>query len=262
MGFFLGLAAALFTHLSANLINDYADSKSGADFQDKRFYQFFGGSKLIQEKIFTENFYLELAIFFVAISCISVIWLALILHNFSVIIYYSFIIFLGWSYSTRPIQFSYHRMGEVVIFLLFGPAPVMGGYFIQTGAFPDIKSFILSLPFGFFTTAILFANEIPDFPEDKKAGKFTWVGFLGPRKSFLLYYLIVACGFISILFGFGLGILGPVSLFAFLGLVPAVKAAGILRKHYADKMKLMDSSRLTIAVHTIVGIILILDMII
>ena len=45
--FILGLMAAAFTHLSANLINDYADSKSGVDWQDKRFFGFFGGSKLI-----------------------------------------------------------------------------------------------------------------------------------------------------------------------------------------------------------------------
>ncbi|MDD5255851.1 MAG: hypothetical protein PHR11_07380, partial [Candidatus Omnitrophica bacterium] len=33
-GFFLGLAAAVGLHLGANLINDYADSRSGADWQD------------------------------------------------------------------------------------------------------------------------------------------------------------------------------------------------------------------------------------
>mgnify|MGYP001163231979 CR=1 FL=1 len=46
-GFLLGLGACVSTHLSSNLINDYADSKSGADWQDRKFYQFFGGSQLI-----------------------------------------------------------------------------------------------------------------------------------------------------------------------------------------------------------------------
>ena len=50
-GFLLGLVAVMSTHLSANLINDYADSKSGADWQDRSFYGLFGGSKLIQEKV-------------------------------------------------------------------------------------------------------------------------------------------------------------------------------------------------------------------
>ena len=34
-GFTLGLLAAIFTHLSANLINDYFDSRSGVDWLDK-----------------------------------------------------------------------------------------------------------------------------------------------------------------------------------------------------------------------------------
>jgi len=33
LNFFLGLSAVLATHLAANLINDYADSKSGAKYQ-------------------------------------------------------------------------------------------------------------------------------------------------------------------------------------------------------------------------------------
>ena len=43
--FCLGLAAAVGMHLSSNLMNDYADSKSSADWQDKKFYGFFEGVK-------------------------------------------------------------------------------------------------------------------------------------------------------------------------------------------------------------------------
>ena len=54
--FITGLVCAASAHLSANLINDWADSRSGADNKDKHFYGFFGGSKLIQENILTEKF--------------------------------------------------------------------------------------------------------------------------------------------------------------------------------------------------------------
>jgi ABC-type dipeptide/oligopeptide/nickel transport system ATPase component len=52
-GFCLGFLAVISVHLSANLINDYADSASGADAHDLRFFGFFGGSKLIQENVFS-----------------------------------------------------------------------------------------------------------------------------------------------------------------------------------------------------------------
>jgi len=134
--FFIGLACVMFTHLGANLINDYSDSKSGADWEDKRFYKFFGGSKLIQENVFTERFYLFASIFCFVISFCSTCILAIALKNLSIAWFYLIILFLGVSYSYKPLQFSYHRLGELVIFTLFGPAIVMGGYFLQTGIFP------------------------------------------------------------------------------------------------------------------------------
>ena len=37
-GFLAGLSAVIFTHLSANLINDYSDSRTEADWQDKSYF--------------------------------------------------------------------------------------------------------------------------------------------------------------------------------------------------------------------------------
>ncbi|MBC8436668.1 MAG: prenyltransferase [Candidatus Omnitrophica bacterium] len=255
--FGLGFIAVLSTHLSANLINDYADSKSGADWQDKSFFGLFGGSKLIQEGAFSERFYLRGAQIFACISILCVICMAVALKSPRVIIYYAVILGLAWSYSHKPLQLSYRRTGEPVIFVLFGPALVMGGYFLQTGIFPDLKSFMLSLPFGFFTTAVLFANEIPDFSDDKKAGKFTWVNFLGSGNSYLLYCTLVFMGFFSILTAIALGYLSWTANFSFLLIIPAVKSALILRRHSDNKRALVEASKLTIAVQTLVSIILI-----
>lgn len=261
-GFIFGLTAALCTHLSANLMNDYADSRSGADWQDKRFFGFFGGSKLIQEGIFTESFYLQISVIFACLALASIAALAFILKNISVFGYYLIIIFLGWSYSEKPFQFSYCRLGEIIIFLLFGPALVMGGYFIQTGIFPDLRSFVLSLPFGFFTTAILYSNEIPDFLEDQKAGKATWVSFFGQERAFVLYYILILCAFSSIVLGFLLGYFRIFSIFAFFLVFPAMKAANILQRFATEKTRLLESSKLTVNIQVSVGIILVLGMLI
>jgi len=257
LGFILGLVAASATHLSANLINDYADSKSGADWQDKNFYKFFGGSKLIQERVLSERFYLKAAIFFALIAVVSVIFLSAILHRLSVIGFYLAIIILSWSYSEKPLRFSYHRWGEFFIFILFGPILVMGGYFIQTKIFPDLKSFMLALPFGFLTTVILFANEVPDFSDDKKVGKFTWVSILGAQHAFLLYYLLIGLAFSSILLNVIFGYLSSWALLSCVCIIPAHKAAITLRKYPFDKMRLIESSKLTIAVQSLVSLVLI-----
>ncbi len=260
-GLIYGLFAVICTHLSANLINDWADSKSGADWQDSKFYGFFGGSKLIQEQVFSEKFYFRLALFFAILALVSVIFLFGVLGTILAVIFYLSVILLAWFYSIGPLSFSYRGFGELVIFILFGPALVMGGYFIQTRVFPDLKSFILSLPFGFFTAAILFANEIPDFLDDQKSGKNNWVKIFGRERSYILYMLLIACGFGSILAGYFLGYLGAVSLIAFIFIGLAIKSAVILRNSPYDKARLVQSSGLTISLQTFISLVLILSII-
>ena len=256
--FTLGLLAAAFTHLSANLINDYADSKSGADWQDIRFYGFFGGSKLIQEKVLSEGFYRNAALLCALFAFLSVAALASILNNAILIPLYILVVVLSWQYSARPLQFSYRMLGEFFIFLLFGPLLVMGGYFIQSGIFPGLKGLILSLPFGFFTTAILFANEVPDFSADMKAQKRTWVSVVGQKNSFVLYYALTLAGFLSVSVGIYKEYLAPLAALSFVFIFPAVRAMNILKRHYLDKDKLVQSSRLTIMMQFMVSVILIL----
>jgi 1,4-dihydroxy-2-naphthoate octaprenyltransferase len=260
--FLLGFIAAVYMHLSANLINDYADSKSGVDWQDRRFYGFFGGSKLIQEKLLPENFYRNAAILFALVSAFLVFLLALVIKSFAIFGYFACILLLAWSYSTKPLQLSYHRLGEVIIFILFGPALVMGGYFIQTGLFPTLQGFCLSLPVGFLVTAILFANEIPDFIEDKAAGKHTLVGLLGNQKSYLFYCLLVSLAFFTLLLNIVLGYLSAWSLIAFFCLVPALKAAQILKRYYQEKNELVRASKLAITTDTLVNLVIIMDLLI
>lgn len=260
--FCLGLLVVVGMHLSSNLMNDYADSKSSADWQDKKFYGFFGGSKLIQEGELSERWYFGWSIFFAGCSVAAVIVLCLILKSQIAFYAFLFILALAWSYSNKPLQFSYRRMGEFMIFVLFGPALVMGAYYIQSSIFPDPKSFMLSLPFGFFTTGILFANEIPDYPEDKKCAKFTWVSILGPKRSYLLYVMIMGAGVLSIIANVFLSYLSNISLFSLLLLPLMFKAAAILKKYTDNKEKLIQSSKLTILIQALASIILIVDAII
>ena len=256
--FFLGLTAAAGTHIGANLINDYADSRSGADWQDRKFYGFFGGSKLIQEGALDEFFYLAASVFCFIVSGAAVLALGALLKTDLPLICYFLILAAGVSYSYGPLKFSYCRLGEIVIFVLFGPALVMGGYFIQSGIFPDIKSFVLSLPAGFLTTAILLANEVPDYSEDLRCAKFTWVSLTGPKYSYILYALIVLAAFLSVLLAIFWGYLNRAAYLAFIFIPMALKATAILKKSFADKAALVTSSRLTALVQVFVNVSLII----
>jgi len=256
--FLLGLLAVASTHLGANLINDYADSKSGVDWKDRKFYGLFGGSKLIQEGILSEQSYLMMAIFYFLLALASIISLSILFKSTAIYGYFLVIGLLAFCYSHKPLQLSYHRMGEFIIFLLFGPALVMGGYYIQTQNFPTPEGFLLSLPFGFFTMAILFANEIPDYDTDRATGKMNWVSIVGKEKAYRIYEVIMVCGFVSIAGNIYLGYLHFVSILSFILIFMVFKATRIMKNDFADKEKLLASSMLTIQIQTLVSIVLIL----
>ncbi len=259
--FLAGLICVIFTHLGANLINDYSDSKTGLDWKDKKFYGFFGGSKLIQEGTLSEKFYLKSAIICFIISTISVFFLMVKLDSVKIIIYYFLILFLGFSYSHKPFQFSYHFLGELIIFILFGPVTVMGAYFLQTGIFPSLNSFFLSLPFGFFTAAILVANEVPDHKEDSLVNKSNLIKLIASKDAYLLYLILNILGFMSILISCFLGLLPFVTLISLGSFLLILKAMAIIKKDFNLKHKLMKSSQLTILNQTLVSLILILSII-
>lgn len=256
--FLLGLGAVLATHLWANLLNDYADSLSGADWIDRRFFGFFGGSKLIQEGKLTEKWYRDCAFFFFFLALACILLLSLLLKSPLIITLYLVIVILAFGYSYRPFQFAYRRLGELIIFILFGPVPVMGGYFIQTGIFPTMEGFLFSLCPGLLTTAILFANEVPDYNADMKALKRTWVSILGNRQAFMLYGLLIFLAFLSVLIVLRSGYAGILAYLSLLAILPSFKAMLILKKHYQDKARLVESSRLTIMAQSLAVIFLIL----
>ncbi|MDD3296469.1 MAG: prenyltransferase [Candidatus Omnitrophica bacterium] len=258
MTFFLGILGVAAVHLGANLINDYADSRSGVDWQDKKFYGLFGGSKLIQQGIFSERFYLCLSLGFFLIALLCFLSISLVIDSCLPMAGYLIILVLGVSYSWAPFRFSYRGLGEVIIFILFGPALVMGGYFIQSGVFPDTRSFLVSMPFGFFTTAILLANEVPDYPEDSSAGKNTWVVSLSPEKAWWIYGLLAALGLTMVIASVFLGYLGKISLLSLALSALFLKAVNIIRYYPRDKEKLLESSKLTIIANTLAGVFLIL----
>jgi 1,4-dihydroxy-2-naphthoate octaprenyltransferase len=256
--FLIGLVAVAATHLSANLLNDYADSRSGADWQDRTYHGgLFGGSKLIQEYVLKEGFFLRGAALCAAIALAMILILALIMHSAALIIWYALVLFLAWGYSEAPFRFSYYGLGELVVFGLFGPAPVLAAFFLQTGRFPAAPALLLSLPFGFLTAAILLANEVPDCRTDEMTGKRNLVVRIGRDNAYKLYYWIMGAALVAVALNVAAGVISPWGLLAFVIVGPVFLAGEVLRGNTAKNRQLMVSSRLTIASHTIAAVILI-----
>jgi 1,4-dihydroxy-2-naphthoate polyprenyltransferase len=246
-------------HLGANLLNDYADSRSGADWQDPRFFGLFGGSKLIQEGVLAERFYLGAALGCFGAALLLAAALAVLLKSLLLPALYAGVLLLSWSYSGGPLRLSYRGLGEPVILILFGPALVMGGTMIQTGELGLPGACLLGLPFGMLTMAILFVNEVPDCPQDAAAGKRTWVVRVGRERAPALALTLLGLAVGTLAWAVAAGVAGPVALGGLL-LVPWMRRVrDLLQAGGADKHALLAASRLTMIIQTAVAVLLLVD---
>lgn len=112
---------------------------------------------------------------------------------------------IGISYSGAPLRLGFRGLGELVIFLMFGPLLMTGIYYACTGSIsPNIM--LLSVAVGLLVTNIVYSHSIMDAEHDIKAGKYTMAHLMGSRKNQILLsamfntvpYILIAIG---VLFG-------------------------------------------------------------
>jgi len=111
---------------------------------------------------------------------------------------------LGWSYHGPPLKLAYRGLGELDVFLCYGPVLVLSTYLVQSGTV-SWHAFWLSVPLGLLITAFLWVNEFPDYAADVSAGKNNLVVRLGRPLAARLLPLIYAVAFavLLVLPGFG-----------------------------------------------------------
>lgn len=80
----------------------------------------------------------------------------------------------GILYTGGPMPLGYLGLGEVFVFVFFGPVATCGSYFLQTGSL-NMPILIGSLAPGFLSCSILIANNLRDEKSDRIAKKNTLV---------------------------------------------------------------------------------------
>lgn len=256
--FFSGMFGIVFMHSGANLLNDYYDALSGVDGADLTCYGFFGGSKFIQKGVFSLKQYMLFSriCFICSFLCAGVLYFTV--KDVRIVYLAAAALLLSWGYSK---SLSYAYLGELTIFLMFGPLLVLGAHFLQTGVFFDAGVFMLSIPAGLLSVGILLANEIPDYPEDKKYNKKNFITIAGPSRGALFNLAVNAAVFVILFFLIVSGELGMVSILSFGAVFPAVRAYNVQRRSFGDKTALVVSSKSVIQLHSIVLMFMIMGLI-
>jgi 1,4-dihydroxy-2-naphthoate octaprenyltransferase len=95
-------------------------------------------------------------------------------------------IVFGFFYSNKPIRWSYHGWGEILIGFCYGWLPIATGFFLFTGFF-NSQIFLLSIPVGLSIFNVILINEFPDEEADRAIGKKNLVVRFGKERMGDLY---------------------------------------------------------------------------
>jgi 1,4-dihydroxy-2-naphthoate octaprenyltransferase len=240
-------------HLGANMINDYYDDP-GSDRINLHPTPFSGGSRVIQDQLMDAKTVWGMAMGFFLLGTACGVWLALTGRPFVVVI--GLMGFLaGYLYSAAPISLMSRGLGELTIFLAFGPLITWGTYYVMTGLL-SWGAFILGIPPGFLITAVIWINQFPDYEADRNAGKRNCVVRLGCDRSRFIYSLLML-GPYAVVFYWVLTQRGSWPLLAVILTIPiALKAIKILYAHYRTYDEIIPAQALTIQTHLVLGLVL------
>ena len=188
----LSVLGVVFIMVMTFLINDYYDYE--ADVINKTFHRFSGGSRVLPSGMIPRQHALIAG------------WILLLLAvPIGVVVQFHYHtgpwtiplgvlgIFIGYFYTAKPFQWSYHGLGEIAIWFSCGWLATITGYYLQVGHFDTVTT-LVSIPGATSILLVILVNELPDIPSDKLASKRNLVVMLGMEKALILYsILLIAC---------------------------------------------------------------------
>ncbi|MCS7000321.1 MAG: 1,4-dihydroxy-2-naphthoate octaprenyltransferase [Candidatus Kapabacteria bacterium] len=183
--FLLVLLGTMTAHAGLNVISDYMDWRRGADT-----WRVLGSSRVLVDGLMSPRAHLALGIVLVILAAFIGAWLVT-LSGAAVWLLMALGAGIGVFYTLPPIGLKYRALGDIAVFLAFGPLMALGAYYVQTVAL-DWYPVVLSIPIGLLTVAILHGNNYRDIQEDRSAGYTTLAGILGPRWSAYYYAALLA----------------------------------------------------------------------
>ena len=246
------LAGTILLHAATNLINDYYDVKSGVDTQEVATAQYrphpLVEGKLEARHVRTAAYILYglstlIGIYLAATRGWELMWIGLIGA------------FASLTYTAPPLKYKYSALGEISVFLMWGPLMVAGAFFVQRQEF-NINAFWISLPFGVLVALVLLANNIRDIAHDRDKGVLTLAMVLGQHKGILLYGTLVVIAYLGIILMSIVGPLYPWSLIVLASLPLAIRLLKQMKEHVPA-----DADARTAQLDTAFGVLLVVSLV-
>lgn len=209
---------ALALQVGVNYANDYSDGKKGTD--DNRV----GPMRLVGSGTASARSVLNATLISFLVSGVAGIYIAS-QSSWWLILVGAVCICLAWFYTGGKYAYGYYGFGELSAFITFGLVATVGTFFAITNSITIVSVIAGCVP-GFYSVAILLANNIRDIPSDQESGKrtiATRIGSKNARHLFALSFVLVGLSIVLV----------SISIPAFLvGMVVLAYAVFLARKMY------------------------------
>ena len=181
-------AVALLLQIGANLANDVADFRSGADTQDR-----LGPLRVTQGGLIPpRQVVMATAAVLIAAAAPG---LYLVWRGGPVLAVLGLLaIAAAVTYTAGPKPFGYLGLGELFVFIFFGPVAVVGTAFVMTHHITRL-ALLASIAMGCLVTAILVVNNLRDIDTDRMAGKRTLAVRIGRGATRWEYTALIAVAY-------------------------------------------------------------------
>ncbi|KAL3862451.1 hypothetical protein ACJMK2_008415 [Sinanodonta woodiana] len=193
--FLATLFTALSVHAAGNLVNTYFDYMKGIDGKTS-------DDRTLVDKLLQPHDVAWLGT--VSYFCGMVGFVILVMTSPAKMEHIALMFFGGLSSSfmyTGGLGLKYIALGDLVIFLSFGPLTVMFAFLTQAGKLSTV-TLLYAIPLALNTVSILHANNTRDMDSDKKAKIVTVSILLGKTGSYILFvFLLFAPYIIFVLMG-------------------------------------------------------------
>ena len=225
--FLLTVLGVVFLHGGANVVNDYFDHRYHVDTAEVS-GSFGNESRVLIRGLLTPRQVLTIGVGIYALAIPIGVYL-IHLRGMTILLLGVIGFITGVCYTARPVALKYRALGEIAVFVMFGPLMVSGAYFVQIGAFSS-RVIWISVPLGIFVALVLFANNIRDIGFDGPAGIHTVATLLGGSRSARVYQFFVLLPYVLIGGMVANGMLSAFALLTLLSLPLAFKLMGMFRR--------------------------------
>ena len=192
--FLLALVGTLLLQSAANLINEYADYRRGADRLKEA-----GQGMTIKHKILQPRSVLYGAVITTVAGCAIGLYLLSLSGPLLWLIGIGGV-FVAISYTAGPFPLAYNGLGEIAVAIFMGPAIIVGAYYVMSPAVSQTRIgelCLISLPIAFMVAAILHANNIRDMDADRAVNKRTLAVIFGLRVARAEFVFLVIGAYVA-----------------------------------------------------------------